>query len=198
MSRYRLALMILVGGLLAFSLTGFTAVKERVITVGVEEVTLCYREEVRWDEEGFTREYKAYLSDKRGYVRDLAEETAIGWGRYGVTIGDWRLSFRESYALETDKATYLTLLECVVEGAVSKRQTSYTARFQWLLTPLGLDFINDSFVPSKTGLSWKGELNGIPTTVVIKVPPQEADYAPWHHPNGHCHAHVWWTKIKEG
>ena len=198
MSRYRLALVILLGGLFAFSLTGFAAVRERVITVTVQEVTLCYCEEVRWDEEGFTREYKAYLSDKQGYVTDLVAATATGWGRYRVTVGDWQLSFRESYALEADKATYGTLLECVVQGAVSRRQTSYTARFQWLLTPLGLDFIDDRFTPSKTGLSWEGRLNGIPTTIMVKVPPQEVDYAAWYYPNGHCHAHVWWTKIKDG
>ena len=193
MSGYRLALVILLGGLLTFSLTAFAA-RERVITVTVEEVTLCYREEVLWDEEGFTHEYKAYTSDKRGYVTDLVAATATGWESYGVTVGEWQLSFRENYNLETDKATYSTLLECLVKGAVSKRQTNYTARFQWLLTRLGLDFIDDSFTPLKTGLSWSGERNGIPTTIIVKAPTQEADYAAWHHPNGHCHAHVWWTK----
>ena len=193
MSRHRLALVLLIGGVLAFGLIAFAA-RERVITVTVEEVTLCYREEVLWDEEGFTHEYKAYTADKRGYVTDLAAATATGWESYGVTVGEWQLSFRENYTLETDKATYSTLLECLVKGAVSKRQTNYTARFQWLLTPFNLDFIDDSFTPSKTGLSWRGELNGIPTTIIVKAPTQEADYMAWHHPNGHCHAHVWWTK----
>lgn len=193
MSRHRLALVLLLGGLLTFSLTAFTA-RERVITITVEEVSLHYREEVLWDEERFTHEYKEYTSDKRGYVTDLAAATATGWGSYGVTVGEWQLSFWENYTLETDKATYSTFFECFVKGAVSKRGTNYTARFQWLLTPLGLDFIDDSFVPSKTGLSWEGERNGIPTTIMVKAPTQEADYTAWHHPNGHCHAHVWWTK----
>lgn len=193
MRRFHLALVLLVGGVLAFGLIAFAA-RQRVITVTVEEVSLHYREEVLWDEEGFTHEYKAYTLDKRGYVTALAAATATGWENYKVTVGDWRLSFRENYNLEVDKATYSTFLECFVKGAVSKSGTNYTARFQWLLSHFNLDFIDDSFVPSKTGLSWEGELRGLPTTIIVKAPTQEADYTAWHHPNGHCHAHVWWTK----
>jgi len=56
-----------------------------------------------------------------------------------------------------------------------------------------LSFINDKFEETKGGLSWDGEVAGIPTSITIKLPLQEYVYAAWEQPVGHCHGHVWWT-----
>jgi PGF-CTERM protein len=56
-----------------------------------------------------------------------------------------------------------------------------------------LSFINNKFEESKEGLSWDGEVDGIPTSITIKLPPQESVYEAWEQPVGHCHGHVWWT-----
>ena len=47
-----------------------------------------------------------------------------------------------------------------------------------------LDFIDDDFQESETGLSWDGCINNVPTTITLKFPRSI----------GHCHAHVWWSE----
>jgi len=64
----------------------------------------------------------------------------------------------------------------------------------WLLRPLGLDFIDNDFSESKDELFWGGLVDNVSTTVKIMLPPKDSVYSAWHHPNGHCHAHVWWTE----
>jgi hypothetical protein len=98
------------------------------------------------------------------------------------------------YEMEFDEAKESTILRCEIRDAVSKSGNRYTARFQWLLEPLGLDFIDDHFKEHKDGLSWEGKVNGVPTTIIIKAPPRETPYKAWHYPNGHCHAHLWWSE----
>ncbi len=56
-----------------------------------------------------------------------------------------------------------------------------------------LSFINNNFEETKEGLSWDGEVDGILTSITVKLPLQESVYEAWQHPVGHCHGHVWWT-----
>jgi len=84
------------------------------------------------------------------------------------------------------------MYKCYVDGAISKSGDGHRGRFGWLLKPLGLDFINDNFQESKTGLSWEGTINSIPINVKVECPPQDCVYEAWQHPVGHCHQHIWW------
>ncbi len=95
--------------------------------------------------------------------------------------------------VEFDETKRTTVLKCDVHGAITKSGDSYRATFLWLLRPLGLDFIDDDFEESKGGLSWDGEVDGAPTSIIIKLTPQEVVYAAWEQPVGHCHGHVWWS-----
>jgi hypothetical protein len=95
--------------------------------------------------------------------------------------------------VEFDETKKATVLKCDVHGAITKSDDSYRATFLWLLRPLGLSFIRNNFKESKGGLSWDGEVKGIPTNIAIELPPQEVIYEAWEQPVGHCHGHVWWT-----
>ena len=95
--------------------------------------------------------------------------------------------------IEFEEDRNSTVFRSDIHEAVRKNDNSHRATFKWLLTPLGLDFIDDNFKESKNGLSWEGTINNIPTNISLKFPLQESVYAAWEHPVGHCHAHVWWT-----
>jgi len=97
--------------------------------------------------------------------------------------------------VEFDETKKATVLKCDVHDAIRESDGEYYATFKWLLSPLGLSFIENKFEESKGGLSWDGEVGGIPTSITIKLPPQESVYAAWERlPSpGHCHGHVWWT-----
>lgn len=80
--------------------------------------------------------------------------------------------------------------KCYIDGAISKSDDGYRGRFGWLLEPLGLDFINDNFQESKTGLCSEGTINSIPINVKVECPPQDCVYEAWQYPVGHCHHHI--------
>ncbi len=81
---------------------------------------------------------------------------------YDVDAGDSNFSF--------DETSHSTVTECHVYGKISKSGDEYVAYFSWFLDPLTLDFIDDNFEESKTGLSWEGNIKGVPTTIK-KQPP---------------------------
>ena len=68
----------------------------------------------------------------------------------------------------------------------------YTADFLWLLTPLGLDFIENGFKEYNDKLTWSDVINGEEVNVTVLLPPQNTTYKAWGSPVGHCHGHVWW------
>ena len=91
-----------------------------------------------------------------------------------------------------DEVSCSTIIKCQVYGCVSKSAGRYTADFLRLLRPLGLDFIDDNFEKSRTGLSWEGSVNSVPTSIRVECPPQDSIYEAWGSPYGHCHGHIWW------
>ncbi len=93
--------------------------------------------------------------------------------------------------VEYDIDRHTIIVSWVVKGAVWISNNRFGATFLWLLTPLNLDFIEDHFKESNDGLYWSGVINGVPTEIIIKLPPQREPYKAWGGDVGHCHGHVW-------
>jgi len=176
------------------SLGAFAAISKQVVTITIDELSLVYSKEITWDKEGFSEGCHSYLLNPESYLQELATKTSASWLSRGVEVTDWQISFSSTYTLETQEVTYNTRLQCNVHNAISKSGDRYTVRFQWLLTPLRLDFIDDKFMELTHGLLWEGELAGVPTVIAVEAPMRDCPYVAWHQPNGHCHAHLWWEK----
>ncbi|MCK4736496.1 MAG: PGF-CTERM sorting domain-containing protein [Methanophagales archaeon] len=161
-----------------------TGILENNITVEVEETTIHYQKQSFWTES----EFSAILENKEDFKSEIIQDFNEKLSRYGER-GEYAVGADVEFE-ETKKAT---VFKCDVHDAVTKSDDSYRATFIWLLSPLGLDFIDDNFEESKEGLSWEGEVDGIPTSITIELPPQETVYAAWEEPVGHCHGHVWWA-----
>lgn len=178
------------------SVIGLTAPQGRAIEVIVSGLTVMYRIETTWDKEGFADQLNSYMCDPAGYLTSLLSSVASKWPAYGVTASDWEVELSTSCTGTTKEIKWRIVLHGQVHGAVSVSGNRYLAHFQWLLTPLGLDFIDSHFVEREDGLFWQGELSGVPTTITVRVPACPVPYYAWHEPNGHCHAHVWWSEQK--
>ncbi len=81
-----------------------------------------------------------------------------------------------NFNVEIDKEEKTTDLKCNI---YVKFDTWYD--FHWFLRPLGLDFIDNHFERREKELSWKGCLDGVKTTILLKFPFRI----------NNCHAHVW-------
>lgn len=152
----------------------------RDIEVETEGMVLHYQEELFWGEGIFSD----IMENQDEFVSGLIENFIENLSAYNRHAGNITVEF--------DEARRSIILRCDIHDAISKSGNRYTATFFWLLKPLGLDFIDSNFKESKEGLSWEGVVRGIPTTITLEFPPRDSVYAAWHHPNGHCHAHVWW------
>ena len=151
------------------------------IKIKAEGEVVHYQKESIFDKTEFSR----ILKNKAEFKSKQIAEFNRCLSRYSLHA--------TNYQMEFDPPKKSIILKCDVHGAVSKRGNSYYGRFGWLLNPLGLDFIDDHFKKSKTGLSWKGTVKGIPTDVICEFPVQKTVYKDWGSSIGHCHAHVWWT-----
>ncbi|NQE04321.1 hypothetical protein C5S32_00485 [ANME-1 cluster archaeon GoMg1] len=150
----------------------------------MEETIIHYQKQSFWTES----EFSAILENKEDFKSEIIQDFNEKLSRYGER-GEYAVGADVEFE-ETKKAT---VFKCDVHDAVTKSDDSYRATFIWLLSPLELDFIDDNFEESKEGLSWEGEVDGIPTSITIELPPQETVYAAWEEPVGHCHGHVWWA-----
>jgi hypothetical protein len=157
----------------------------RSVEARVEDVIVYYREELFWSEYYFSeitenqKEFTSFLIKK--FEEDLSKHGEGGENTVQTNV-------------EFDEARGSTILTCEVHGAISRSNGSYHATFFWLLRPLGLDFIDDRFEHPERSLYWEGQVEGIPTKLVVKLP---VSVTAWGHPNGHCHAHVWWELYSE-
>jgi len=144
-----------------------------------EENEVIYQCQRFWTEEQFSALYDANLTE-------LFNQT------YDVDAGNFNFSFNET--------SYSTVTECHVYGKISRSGDEYVAYFSWFLDPLTLDFIDDNFEESKTGLSWEGNINGMPTSIKIECPLQDSVYGlgAYGVGVGHCHAHIWWPASSGG
>ena len=159
-----------------------TGLLENSITVEVEGTVIHYQKQSFWNESELSAILENKEEFKNAVIQDFDEKMYHEWEEYAVGAD-----------VKIDEAKRATVLKCDIHGAITKSDDSYRATFLWLLRPLGLSFINDKFEESKEGLSWDGGVDGIPTSITIKLPPQESVYAAWEPSVGHCHGHVWWT-----
>jgi len=90
-----------------------------------------------------------------------------------------------------------TVTSCSIYGTITKSSSKFTVDLLWLLTPLGLDFIDDNFVESNDGLSWEGYADSVLMSIEVKCPPQDCVYQAWQYPVGHCHGHIWWPAYSQ-
>jgi hypothetical protein len=155
---------------------------KRVIEVEADGLTCHYLCQSFWTEEAFS----AHLADQAQFEADFKQDFDQSLAQRNVSASDYSFSF--------DSATRSTVARCDISDAITLSGDEYRARFEWLLTPLGLDYIDDNFQESETGLSWQGAINGMPATVTVKLPTiDNIVYEAWAEPIGHCHAHAWWT-----
>ena len=159
-----------------------TGLLENYIMVEVEGTIIHYQKQSFWNESEFLAIFENKEEFKNAVIQDFDEKMYHEQGEHAVGAD-----------VEFDETKKATVLKCDVHDAIRESDGEYYATFKWLLVPLRLDFIDDNFEESKGGLSWDGEVAGIPTSITIKLPPQESVYAAWEQPVGHCHGHVWWT-----
>lgn len=158
---------------------------QRVVEVEVDGLVCHYMCQSFWGEAEFSDYFAHQAQFKADFKKDFEQ---------GLTRSDRPVSTSD-YSFSFDRASRSTVTKCDVHGAITKSGNEYRATFFWLLTPLGLDFIDDDFQESKEGLFWQGSLKGIPTTVTVRLPTiDEREYEAWEHPIGHCHAHIWWSE----
>jgi len=161
-----------------------TGLLENNIMVEVEGTIIHYQKQSFWNES----EFSAILENKEEFKNAVIEDFTEKLSRYGE-----RGESAVGADVEFDETKRATVLKCDIHDAITKSDDSYRATFIWLLSPLGLSFINNKFEETKEELSWDGEVDGISTSITIKLPPQELVYEAWEQPVGHCHGHVWWT-----
>ena len=161
-----------------------TGLLENYITVEVEGTIIHYQKQSFWKESEFSAILENKEEFKNAVIQDFDEKMYHERGESAVGAD-----------VEFDETKKATVLKCDIHGAIRESDGEYYATFKWLLVSLRLDFIDDNFEESEEGLSWDGEVAGIPTSITIKLPPQESVYAAWERlPSpGHCHGHVWWT-----
>ena len=159
-----------------------TGLLENNITVEVEGTVIHYQKQSFWNESEFSAIFENNEEFKNAVIQDFNEKMYHEQREYAVGAD-----------VEFDEMKKATVLKCDIHGAIRESDGEYYATFKWLLVPFGLDFIDDNFEKSKEGLSWDGEVDGIPMNISIKLPLQETVYAAWKQPVGHCHGHVWWT-----
>jgi hypothetical protein len=144
---------------------------KRMIEVKVVDQVLLYQYQSFWSAKKFLEISKDDL--KAGF-----EE------KYDVDAREFESSF--------EPVSHSTITKCYIYGTITKSRSRYTADLLWLLRPYALDFINDNFKESKTGLCWEGTINGILISIKVECPPQDCVYEAWQDPIGHCHGHIWW------
>jgi hypothetical protein len=145
--------------------------KKRAITATGEGIILNYSEEIHWSEEQFNQEYKKYSENKEKYLENFKAT-------------DWRVSFESRYSLKTKKTTYLTLVQCIIDGAASGTAGSPYFRTEWLLMPIlpsGIDLYNFEYLTDKI-LIYEGEVNRTSIKITFK----------FSKPISHCHYHIWY------
>ena len=144
---------------------------KRIIEVRAIDQTLLYRCQSFWSAENFS---KLSENDLKARFKE----------KYNVDVREFEFSLVPE--------NHSTVTNCSIYGTITKSSSKFTADLLWLLTPLGLDFIDDNFEESNDGLSWEGYADGVLMSIEVKCPPQDCVYQAWQYPVGHCHGHIWW------
>jgi hypothetical protein len=129
---------------------------ENNIRVEVEGTIIHYQKQSFWNES----EFLAILENTEEFKNAVIQEFTEKLSEYGEG-GEYAVGAD----VEFDETKKATVLKCDIHGAIRESDGEYYATFKWLLTPLGLSFIEDNFEESEKGLSWDGEVDGIPTKI---------------------------------
>jgi hypothetical protein len=153
---------------------------KNVIQTDVQDTTVHYLRESFWSDNDFA----AIVENKDEFTSCLIEE-------FTNIVSSYRKeAVNPEVTLNSQRKS--VVLNCRVTGAISKTGNRYYATFEWLIRPLGLDFIDNNFIETEEGLFWEGDIDGTPTVIEARFPYTGSSYEAWSHPTGHCHAHVWW------
>jgi len=158
--------------------------KKRAITATGEGVILNYSEEIYWSEEQFNQEYEKYSENKEKYLENFIESFSDMYLEAGLKATDWRVSFESRYSLKTKKTTYLTLVQCKIDGAASGTAENPYFRTEWLLMPIlgrRIDLYNFKDLTDKI-LVYEDKVNHTPIKITFK----------FSKPISHCHYHIWY------
>lgn len=98
------------------------------------------------------------------------------------------------YTIRHNDFEWATFLESEIHEHITENEGKYTANLNWFLDSHGLNLIENNFKATKTGLTWQGELNKVPTGIIIDLPPQKTKYSEWGERTGHNHSKVWWPE----
>ncbi len=155
--------------------TAVFSLKKRVITTSIKDSIITYTEWRYYSKPSLTTQTIKALREK------VTNEIM---GTYsGINITNLSISV---YPNNTIKIVF------AVSGKVWLSGNGKYADFLWLLTPLGLDFIESHFNETNHGLYWVGTLNNVSTEINVLLPKQATVYKAWGGAVGHCHGHVWW------
>jgi len=169
---------------LSLNSNAFASQKEHIITMTIEKLNFNYSKELYWDKEQFNQEYEKYCKNEAEYLKNLVESFSTKFLKSNLKATDWDISFKSEYELKTGELTYSSLIHCKIEGAATGTPESPYFRTEWLLIPIlgnKIDLL-DFDHPTNKMLIYKGEINHIPTTIIIKSPK----------PISHCHYHIWY------
>ena len=158
--------------------------KKRAITATGKGLILNYSEEIYWSEEQFNQKYEKYSENKEKYLENFIESFSNMFLKRGLKATDWRVSFESRYSLKTKETTYLTLVQCIIDGAASGTAESPYFRTEWLLMPIlpkGIDLYNFKYLTDKT-LVYEDTVNRTPIEITFK----------FSKPISHCHYHIWY------
>jgi len=157
--------------------------KEHIITLTIEKLSFDYREELYWDEEQFNREYEKYSKSEAEYLKNSIKGFSNKFLKSNLKAIDWSISFKSQYELKTNRITSSSLIHCKIDGAATGTPENPYFRTEWLLIPILGNRIDLYAFKSTDGmLIYKGEINHILTTIIIKSPK----------PISHCHYHIWY------
>ena len=145
------------------------------ITIEADGLIIHYQKQSFWNKREFSKIQENKVTFKINQIKQFTQSL----NTYSRTAKAYNLE------IEINESRKSTVLKCDIHDVISKTRNNYRAQFEWLLEPLGLDFIDDNFVKSETELSWSGLISGVPTDITLKFPASIE----------HCHAHVWWTVV---
>ncbi|MCE4606382.1 MAG: hypothetical protein F7B59_03510, partial [Desulfurococcales archaeon] len=145
-----------------------------------------YIEKINYNKESFSTIIKNWDNFAQNITNKINQTYTI----HGAYIANLSLSYNDSNNMVTITFT--------VTNEMWINDNRIIADFLWFLEAWRLDFINSHFMETFNGLIWRGDLENIPTIIIVNVPKQTEPYKAWGEPYGHCHGHIWWPATSQG
>jgi len=140
--------------------------KSRIIRVNVNEDKINYYDTTEYDKEQFEMIRHGYSGHRNERIARLNVET------YGYEKINPEVTLNSTTRTSTLSAT---VLNAVKDGRVC---------VEWLAPGITKTFDLMQFIDYARRLEWQGEMDNIPTSIVIRLPFLQS----------HCHSHIWEAK----